>query len=189
MPFSQSHRLSVRALLGAAIATALLALSPSGARAASPYQNPFAGDTYYVGRTDMGVDMCLQPGEPIRAIGDAVVTGIMRNWFDGQPYIWYQLTDGPDAGRYVYLAEQIKHLARKGRHLHAGQTVARYAKRGTCIETGWASSDGWTMAQITTGYHEGQVTRSGVSFARFLISLGVEGTFELKPSRPRHHRR
>lgn len=188
MLFSQSHRPSVRALIGAAFASALLALVPSAAAAATPYQNPFAGDTYYVGRTDMGVDLCLQPGEPIRAIGDGVVTGIMRNWFDRQPYIWYELTDGPDAGRYVYVAEQINHLARVGRHLHAGQTVARFARKGTCIETGWAASDGWTTAQITTGYHEGQVTKAGVSFARFLISLGVQGTFELKPTPPRHRR-
>jgi hypothetical protein len=38
------------------------------------------------------------------------------------------------------------------------------------------------MAQVTTGYTEGQVTVSGVAFARFLMSLGVQGPFELVPS-------
>ncbi|HZU59404.1 MAG TPA: hypothetical protein VE983_00460 [Solirubrobacteraceae bacterium] len=185
MFFSQ-HRISLRALVGATFALALLAVASPAARAASPYQNPFAGDSYLVGRTDMGVDVCLRPGEPIRAIGDGVVTGIMHNWYAGQPYIWYELTDGPDAGRYVYVAEEIHHLARVGQHLRAGQPVAQFAKSGTCIETGWAASDGWTEAQVTTGYHDGQVTKAGVSFARFLISLGVQGSFELTPSRPKH---
>jgi hypothetical protein len=186
MLFRQPHRISLRALAGAVLATALMALAAPDARAASAYQNPFAGDSYVVGRTDMGVDLCLQPGEPIRAIGDGVVTGIIHNWYDRQPYIWYELTDGPDAGRYVYVAEQINHLARVGRHLRAGQTLARFARSGSCIETGWSAADGWTEAQTTTGYHEGQVTKSGVSFARFLMSLGVQGTFELTPTRPRH---
>lgn len=175
-----------RAVLGAALAVALLAPTAAGAQASSPYQNPFAGDYYVVGRTDMGVDMCLRPGEPIRAIGKGVVTGITQNWYDGEPYIWYELTDGPDAGRYVYVAEQIHHLAHVGQHLHAGQPVARFARAGTCIETGWSAANGWTLAQVTTGYHEGQVTKAGVSFARFLMSLGVRGNFDLKPTRPAH---
>jgi hypothetical protein len=186
----QRHRIS--ALAGALALTALLAFGPAGALAASAYQSPFTGDTYFVGRTDMGVDVCLSRGQPIRAVGDGVVTGITHDWFAGQPYIWYQLTSGRMTGRYVYVAEQINHLAHVGQTLHAGQVVARYARKGTCIETGWSSSDGWTLAQATTGYTEGQVTRAGVSFARFLMTLGVQGTFELKatpPTRHGHHRR
>jgi hypothetical protein len=170
-------------VLGCAAALISLVLLPAAsANAQSVYQNPFAGDTYYTGRTDMGVDLCLSKGEPIYAIGDGVVTGIMRNWYAGQPYIWYQLTDGPYAGRYVYVAEQIWHLARVGQVLHAGDVVARYAPKGSCIETGWSTSSGWTLAQSTTGYKEGQRTVAGVGFARFLQSLGVEGPFELVPS-------
>jgi hypothetical protein len=161
----------------------LLALgAPSLARAASGYLNPFSDAAYVVGRTDMGVDLCLAPGDPIAAIGDGVVAGIQPNWFENQPYIWYRLTSGPSAGRYVYLAEQITHLARVGQPLLAGETVAVYANHGTCIETGWATADGETLAQATTGYKEGQVTPAGVSFARFLIALGVRGNFQLTPS-------
>jgi hypothetical protein len=168
---------------------ALVALSPAGAQAAA-YRNPFDGDTYQVGRTDMGVDVCLHKGDPIQAVGDGVVTGIIKDWYAGQPYIWYQLTDGPQAGHYVYVAEQINHLSHIGQRLHAGQPVARFARRGSCIETGWSASDGWTLAQATTGYSEGQITKAGVSFARFLMSLGVEGEFELHPTRlPRHKHR
>jgi hypothetical protein len=130
----------------------------------------------------MGVDFCLKRGAPIRAVGDGVVVGISPDWFRAQPYIWYQLVDGPDAGRYVYVAEQITRLAHIGATVSAGQPVARFKRHGTCVETGWSAPDGATLAQATTGYHEGQVTRAGVSFARFLISLGVLGRFELHPT-------
>lgn len=167
----------------ACVATLILfVLLPATASAQGAYQNPFAGDSYVTGRTDMGVDLCLSTGEPIRAIGNGVVVGINRDWFEGEPYIWYQLTDGPDAGRYVYVAEEIRHLAHVGQVLHAGDVVARFAPRGTCIETGWGTSTGWTLAQTTTGYTEGERTVAGVSFARFLMSLGVQGPFELDPS-------
>jgi hypothetical protein len=169
-----------------------LFVAPTGARAAArrpsphaagaPYLNPFTGLEPYVGRTDMGVDLCLSPGDPIRAVGDGVVAGIMRNWAGRQPYLWYELTGGANAGSYVYVAEQITNLARVGQSVHAGDVVARYARKGTCIETGWSTATGATLAQSTTGYREGEVTVAGVSFARFLISLGVQGTFDLIPA-------
>ena len=159
------------------------------------YVDPLGGDRYITGRTDMGVDFCLAPGEPIRALGDGVVVGIWPDWFRHQPYIWYQLLDGPYAGRYVYVAEQIRHLARIGTQLTTGQPLAYYKKSGTCLETGWSAANGSTLAHVTTGYTEGQVTRSGVSFAHFLSSLGVQGPFEFTPAplkhrhpkRPLHH--
>ncbi len=146
------------------------------------YNNPLATGGYQTGRTDQGVDFCLARGEPIRALGDGVVVGIDHNWFEGQPYVWYQLLDGPNAGQYVYVAEQITRLARPGALLTAGQPVAYYKRSGTCIETGWSTANGATRARFTSGYHEGQVTKAGVSFARFLRSLGVLGPFELRPT-------
>ncbi len=185
----------LRALAAAATLILLVLLPAAAAGAQGAYENPFAGDTYFTGRTDMGVDFCLSKGEPIRAIGDGVVVGVNRDWFEGEPYLWYQLTDGPDAGRYVYVAEQIWHLAHVGQVLHTGDVVARFAPRGTCIETGWGTSSGWTLAQTTTGYTEGERTVAGVSFAHFLISLGVQGPFELVSSatsarakHKRHHK-
>src|SRR5579875_1752797 len=96
----------IRGALALAALLLTLALAASSAQAATPYQNPFGSLTPYVGRTDMGVDFCLNPGDPIRAVGNGVVVGLNRDWFDNEPYVWYQLTDGPDAGRYVYVAEQ-----------------------------------------------------------------------------------
>ncbi|MEO8969057.1 MAG: hypothetical protein ABI355_15510 [Solirubrobacteraceae bacterium] len=147
--------------------------------AAAAYENPFLGASPIVGRTDMGVDVCLSPGDPIRAIGSGTVVGIMRDWYAGQPYIWYQLSSGPQVGQFVYVSEQIDHLARIGQTLQAGEVIARYAKSGSCLETGWSMADGETQAQATTGYKDGQVTAAGVSFARFLLGLGVTGQFQL----------
>ncbi len=158
----------------------MFALLGAGAATASgPYVNPFPTANYSVGRTDMGVDVCLSAGDPIAAVGNGVVVGIEKDWYANQPFIWYQLTSGPYAGRYVYVAEQITHLPKVGQQLSAGDPVATYATKGSCIEMGWAAADGATLAQSTTGYHEGEVTAAGVSFARFLISLGVQGRFEL----------
>lgn len=150
------------------------------------YVDPLGGDRYITGRTDMGVDFCLVPGEPIRALGDGIVVGIWPDWFRNQPYLWYQLLDGPDAGRYVYVAEQIRALARIGTQVSTGQPLAYYKKSGTCLETGWSAANGSTLAHVTTGYTEGQVTPSGVSFAHFLSSLGVQGPFEFAPPPVRH---
>jgi hypothetical protein len=161
---------------------ATLLLGGAVARVAAAYENPFGDLQPYVGRTDMGVDFCLSPGDPIRAVGTGVVAGIMRNWSAKQPYVWYELTTGNHAGDYVYVAEQITDLPRVGQTLKAGDIVARYAKKGTCLETGWSTASGATLAQATTGYTEGQVTVAGVSFARFLISVGVQGTFDLVPA-------
>jgi hypothetical protein len=57
--------------------------------------------------------------------------------------------------------------------MSAGQPVAYYRRSGTCIEMGWSAANGATLAQATTGYHEGQITVAGVSFARFVFRLGV----------------
>src|SRR6202012_3874754 len=149
---------ATRLLLSAATLVAVLVAGTAAARPAAPYRNPFTGDQPYVGLTDMGVDLCLSPGDPIRAIGDGVVSGIIRNWDGREPYVWNQLTSGPSAGHYVYVAEQITGLPTIGQTLHTGDVIARYAKKGTCIETGWSDADGETQEKATTGYPEGAGT-------------------------------
>jgi hypothetical protein len=171
-----------RGRLAAIVFAATVLVAAASAQAAAAYENPFSGLQPYVGRTDMGVDLCLSPGDPVRAVGNGVVAGIMRGWSGRQPYLFYRLTAGVHVGDYIYVAEQITDLARVGQTVAAGDVIARYAKKGTCIETGWSSPSGATLAQATTGYTEGQVTAAGVSFARFLMSLGVEGTFDLVPA-------
>lgn len=145
------------------------------------YVNPFLGDASVTPeRVDQGKDFALTPGEAIKAIGDAVIKGIIPDWSEGQPLLYYQLTSGPDAGKYVYVAEQINPAVSAGQRVSAGQTIATYASSGTGIETGWATATGQTLAMATTGYHEGEATPAGKSFASFLE--GVDKTSKSGPS-------
>lgn len=138
------------------------------------YVNPFAGASSLTAeRIDQGQDFALTPGAPIRAIGDAKVLGIQPNWYEGQPFVYYQLTSGPAAGRVVFVAEQINPLVKPGQQVKAGQLIGTYASTGTGLELGWATPSGSTLARATTGYTEGQPTAAGESFSKFLASLGV----------------
>jgi hypothetical protein len=144
--------------------------------AAGPYVNMLPDDAK-IGRTDMGVDADLNPGEPITAPGTSRVLGIMPNWYQGQPYVALQLLDGPMKGHNYYVAEQITPAVSTGQIVQQGQPIGHYAASGTGIEMGWAGSN-WeqTLAQSTSGYSEGQVTPAGASFHNFLEGLGHGGT-------------
>lgn len=134
------------------------------------YVNPIPGAV--IGRTDMGVDATLKPGAPIRAIGNSRVVAISPNWYAGQPYVQLQLLDGPQKGRYYYVAEQITPAVRPGQTVKAGQPIGTYAPSGTGIEIGWGSpTPGRTQAQATTGYSEGEQTAAGQNFRAFLGNL------------------
>jgi hypothetical protein len=122
----------------------------------------------------MGVDVDLKPGEPIVAIGNSKVLGIMPNWYAGQPYVALQLLDGPMQGHNYYVAEQITPAVSVGQVIRAGEPIAHYAASGTGIEMGWAGSD-WqqtlAQAQGNTGDASHNDAPAGVSFSNFLHSL------------------
>jgi len=120
----------------------------------------------------MGVDATMKPGAAIRALGDSKVVAIQPNWYKGQPKVVFQLTSGPRAGRFYYIAEAINPTVKVGQTVRAGQQVGAYNPNGTGLELGWNAGGGQTLAQATTGYSEGQVTRAGQSFRNFLNNLG-----------------
>lgn len=124
-------------------------------------------------RTDQGVDATLPVGAPILAPGKIKVLAIIPDWYAGQPLVYFELLDGPDAGKVQYVAEQITHIARPGSILAQGQTVATYAASGTGIEYGWSTLNGVTLARATTGYEEGEATPAGRSMRAWLNSLGA----------------
>jgi hypothetical protein len=124
-------------------------------------------------RTDQGVDAQLPIGAPILAPGRVKILAIIPNWYAGQPLVYFELLDGPDAGRVQYVAEQITDIARPGSILDQGQVIARYAKSGTAIEYGWSTLNGITLARATTGYEEGEITPAGRSMRAWLNSLGA----------------
>jgi hypothetical protein len=124
-------------------------------------------------RTDQGVDALMPVGAPILAPGTIKILAITPGWFEGQPLVYFELLDGPDAGKVQYVAEQITAIARPGSILQQGQPIARFAASGTAIEYGWSTLSGVTLAVATTGYEEGQVTPAGRSMRAWLNSLGA----------------
>ena len=124
-------------------------------------------------RTDQGVDAAMPVGAPIFAPCTVKILAIIPNWYAGQPLIYYELLDGPDAGKVQYVAEEITDLAAPGSILQQGQVIARFAPSGTGIEFGWSTLNGVTLARATTGYEEGQVTPAGASIRNWLNSLGA----------------
>jgi hypothetical protein len=124
-------------------------------------------------RTDQGVDATMPAGAPILAPCRVKILDIEPNWYAGQPLIYFELLEGPDAGKVQYVAEEITQLARPGSILQQGQPVARFAASGTGIEYGWSTINGVTLAMATTGYEEGQVTPAGRSMREWLNSLGA----------------
>jgi hypothetical protein len=124
-------------------------------------------------RTDQGVDANMPVGAPILAPCPVKILDVEPNWYAGQPLIYWELLDGPDAGKIQYVAEEITSLARPGTVLQQGQVIARYAASGTGIEFGWSTPSGITLAVATTGYEEGEVTPAGVSMRNWLNSLGA----------------
>jgi hypothetical protein len=125
------------------------------------------------GRTDQGVDAGMPVGAPILAPGPVKILAIEPDWFAGQPLVYFELLNGPDAGQLQYVAEQITDIARPGLILPQGAVIARFAKSGTDIEYGWSTINGVTRARATTGYAEGQVTPAGRLMRAWLNALGA----------------
>jgi hypothetical protein len=124
-------------------------------------------------RTDQGVDALLPVGAPILAPGPVKILAIEPDWYAGQPLVYWELLDGPDAGRVQYVAEQITEIAKPGLTLQQGQAIAHFAKSGTGIEFGWSTPSGITLAVATTGYEEGEITPAGRQMRAWLNSLGA----------------
>ena len=124
-------------------------------------------------RTDQGVDANMPVGAPILAPSTVKILAIIPNWYAGQPLVYFELLNGPDAGRVQYVAEEITSIARPGSILQQGQAIARYAASGTGIEYGWSTLSGVTLAVATTGYEEGQVTPAGRNIRNWLNALGA----------------
>ncbi len=124
-------------------------------------------------RTDQGVDAQMPVGAPILAPCPVKILGIEPDWYLTQPLVYFELLDGPDAGKVQYVAEEITAIARPGTFLPQGAAIARFARKGTGIEYGWSTLNGITLARATTGYEEGQETPAGKSMRAWLNALGA----------------
>jgi hypothetical protein len=136
------------------------------------YINPLQYVTHW-GRTDQGVDATMPAGAPILAPCPIKILAVEPDWYAGQPLVYWELLDGPDAGAVQFVAEQITQIAYPGSYLQQGQVIARFAAKGTGIEFGWSTLNGVTLAVATTGYEEGQITPAGRSIRAWLNALGA----------------
>ena len=115
---------------------------PAQAVASSGYLNPLRAVTGLVPeRIDEGVD--FGGSGPVYALGSAVITNAGQNaGWPGGGWITYRLTDGPDAGLMVYLAEDVTPTVQAGQHVTASTVIANMFNGGDGIETGWAQPTG-----------------------------------------------
>jgi hypothetical protein len=123
-------------------------------------------------RTDQGVDAQMPVGAPILAPSPVKVLAIIPDWYAGQPLVYFELLNGPQAGKVQYVAEEITDIAPVG-YLPQGGVIARFARSGTGIEYGWATMTGQTLARETSGYFEGEITPAGRWIRSWLNSLGA----------------
>ena len=129
-------------------------------------------------RIDEGVD--FGGAGPVYALGDGVVTnasGSNYGW-PGGGWITYRLTDGPDAGLMVYLAEDVRPTVQAGQRVTSSTEIAQMFEGGDGIETGWAMSNGDSAeSQLAeaggiSGYGPFP-TMVGLNFEELLQSVGV----------------
>jgi hypothetical protein len=130
-------------------------------------------------RIDMGVD--FTGSGPVYALGDAVVTNAQDSEATGWPgggWITYRLTDGPDAGLLVYLAEDVTPTVHAGQHVTSSTVVGTMFDGGDGIETGWAQPTGLSAeSQLPEAGGIGGAgpfpTMVGLNFDELLQSVGV----------------
>jgi len=128
-------------------------------------------------RIDQGVD--FSGSGPVYALGDGVVTNATAynpGWEGG--WITYQLTNGPDAGLMVYVAEDVTPTVQVGEQVTPLTVVGDMFEGDEGIETGWAQPTGVTAeSQLPVA---GGIAASGpfptmigLNFEELLQSLGV----------------
>ncbi len=154
--------------------------APAPVVAPGQYVNPLAGASVTPERIDQGVDYA--GSGPLGAIGDGTVTyvGTSGTGWPGA-YVEYRLTDGPDAGRYVYYAEGISPAAglHVGQSVHAGQTIAEIiAGDSNGIEIGWGAGVGTESYAMQQGQWQGGddadsiPSPAGKDFSALIAELG-----------------
>lgn len=175
-PKGRHHR---RPTAPTAPVAALPSSSPSQAPSQARYSNPLRAVTGLIPeRVDMGID--FGGSGPVYPVGDAVITNATGNssGWPGGGWITYRLTDGPDAGLMVYVAEDVQPAVAVGEVVTPSTIIANMYNGGTGIETGWAMPDGASAeSQLAEAGGIGAggpfPTMVGLSFENLLRSLGV----------------
>jgi len=151
----------------------------SGIASVPGFRNPLRDVSALVPeRIDMGVD--FNGSGPVYALGNAIITnasGDNAGW-PGGGWITYQLTDGPDAGLMVFVAEDVRPDVQAGQRVSSSTVIGTMFAGGDGIETGWAQESGLSAeSQLPEAGDIGGngpfPTRIGISFEELLVPLGV----------------
>jgi hypothetical protein len=149
-----------------------------GVAVAPMYLNPLRDiPNLALERIDQGVDFA--GSGPIFALGDGVVLASSADypgWEGG--WITYRLSNGPDAGLVVYVAEDVTPTVQVGDQVTPSTVIADMYNGGGGIETGWAQPSGLNAeSQLTVAGGIGGggpfPTAVGYNFDQLLQSLGV----------------
>jgi hypothetical protein len=146
---------------------------------ASVYRDPLRAVSHLVAeRVDQGVD--FGGAGPVYALGDGVITSAMtgKAGWPGGGWITYRLTDGPNTGFTVYVAEDVTPAVQVGQTVTSSTVIANMFHGGNGIETGWANSDGSAAESQASeaGASNGNgpsPTIVGLNFEAVLEGLGV----------------
>ncbi len=153
------------------------AVSPSG------YQNPLRDwNNLSPNRVDQGVD--YSGVGPIYAIGNGTIdfASTSVSWPGGN-FVSYKLSDGPAAGKEVYVAEDcaLESGISHGKSVTATTVLCKTSATGgnIWIETGWAAPviDNAIDASLPTACYDinnSTSTAYGMNFRDLMISLGVK---------------
>ncbi len=150
------------------------------------YRNPFH-DMSNVGpsRIDEGVDYFATTGKvPVYAIGNGEVTlatdkstFFTSNTSGHSDWITYKLSDGPAAGKYIYVSESctIDPDILSGKVKVVNTDTKLCDMLPASIEMGWADSPTGQYAAALSSYigHHGWKTAYGVNFNELLVKLGA----------------
>jgi hypothetical protein len=142
------------------------------------YHNPFRDlGNFNVNRIDQGVD--YSGNGPIYAIGDGTVLMIQNSgWIPIGTFIAYRLSNGPAAGKVVYVAEDLTPNVSVGQSVSAGTVIGTVFQGNEGIEIGWGDPNalGQSMAVSLGEWSPNGVANStalGTNMSQLLVSLGT----------------
>lgn len=122
-------------------------------------------------RVDQGVD--YSGSGPIYALGDGVVRNTTNPGWPGGAFISYELSNGPAAGDFVYVAENMTPRVQVGQSVTPTTVLGTLMDGGPGLETGWAQPPGDGNAAAVGQWNGSTSTAYGENFSQLLHALGA----------------
>jgi hypothetical protein len=177
LPARKAYAKQILEQYGGGTTSGSISSSSSSCGSSSPgtYKNPFRDvKNIYGNRADQGVD--YDGDGNVYAIGNGKIHQIYQNWYLAEPFMSYELTDGPAQGKIVYVAECIT--------ISPGMTVGTSVTPDTVIavmnntacrngiESGWGQNNMTARAMAAGCWNEPFISVYGLNFSNLIKSLG-----------------